>query len=145
VKPPRNSGSAFEKVGECPYRYKSSSAYYARIKKNGKEIRQTLKTQDRAIAKRRLADEQRVRQQVRNAPSHVLNGWGRSDRDWLRLITTTICNFPSELGFTSDGSEPSVLEWSSIGSAIFRRIQCDTPVIMTHPKDVLMNGIEVRP
>jgi hypothetical protein len=29
------------------------------FKRNGKEIRQTLKTQDRAIAKRRLADDQR--------------------------------------------------------------------------------------
>jgi hypothetical protein len=29
------------KSGECPYRYKPSSAYYARIKRNGKEIRQT--------------------------------------------------------------------------------------------------------
>lgn len=33
--------------------------YYARIKRNGKEIRQSLKTQDRALAKRRLADKQR--------------------------------------------------------------------------------------
>ena len=59
MKLPGNSGSAFEKVGECPYRYKPSSAYYARIKRNGKEIRQTLKTQARALAKRRSADKQR--------------------------------------------------------------------------------------
>ena len=59
MKPPKNSGSAFEKVGECLYRYKPSGVYYARIKRNGKEIRQSLKTQDRALAKRRLAEKQR--------------------------------------------------------------------------------------
>jgi len=46
-------------VAECLYRYKPSGVYYARIKRNGKEIRQSLKTQDRALAKRRLADKQR--------------------------------------------------------------------------------------
>ena len=59
VELPRNSGSAFEKVGERPHRYKPSSAYYARIKRNGKEIRQTLKTRDRVLAKHRLTDKQR--------------------------------------------------------------------------------------
>jgi len=55
----QENGGPFEKVGECLYRYKPSGVYYARIKKNGKEIRHSLETTDRALAKRKLADKHR--------------------------------------------------------------------------------------
>lgn len=54
--------SAFQKVGECLYRYSSNGVYYARIKTDGKEIRRSLETTDPAVARRNLArlkDEQR--------------------------------------------------------------------------------------
>jgi integrase len=53
---------AFQKVGECLYRYSSNGVYYARIKIEGKEIRRSLETTDRDLARRRLTalrDEQR--------------------------------------------------------------------------------------
>ena len=50
---PTNGG--FEKVGECLYRYSSTGGYYARIKTVSKEIRRSLVTTDRDLAKRRLA------------------------------------------------------------------------------------------
>lgn len=53
---------AFQKVGECLYRYSSNGVYYARIKTSGKEIRRSLETTDRDVARRELArfkDEQR--------------------------------------------------------------------------------------
>ena len=46
--------SAFQKVGECLYRYSSNGVYYARIKTDGKEIRRSLGTTDRDLAKRNL-------------------------------------------------------------------------------------------
>src|SRR5438876_4017957 len=52
----------FQKVGECLYRYSSNGVYYGRIRVDGKEIKRSLETTDRALAKRRLAqfkDEQR--------------------------------------------------------------------------------------
>ena len=52
----------FQKVGECLYRYSPNGVYYARIKTDGKEIKRSLRTTDRHIAKRELAqfrDEQR--------------------------------------------------------------------------------------
>jgi len=49
-----NSGP-FEKVGECLYRYKPSGVYYARLKQNGKEIRCSLETTDRFLAKKNKA------------------------------------------------------------------------------------------
>jgi integrase len=50
----RNNGE-FEKVGECLYRYSSNGVYYARIKTDGKEIKRSLRTADRVLARRNLA------------------------------------------------------------------------------------------
>jgi integrase len=58
----QSKNSTFQKVGECLYRYSSNGVYYARIKASGKEIRRSLSTTDRDLAKRNLAklkDEQR--------------------------------------------------------------------------------------
>jgi integrase len=49
------TSGGFEKVGECLYRYSSTGGYYARIKSRGQEIRRSLTTTDRDLAKRRLA------------------------------------------------------------------------------------------
>ena len=42
------------RVGESLYRYSSNGVYYARIKTDGKEIRRSLRTTDRALARRNL-------------------------------------------------------------------------------------------
>ena len=60
--PSHNSG--FQKVGECLYRYSSNGVYYARIKIDGKEIRRSLETTDRDLAKRKLADFRDEQQQI---------------------------------------------------------------------------------
>ncbi|WOO42360.1 tyrosine-type recombinase/integrase [Rubellicoccus peritrichatus] len=46
----------FSKVAENLYRYNASGGYYALLKRGGKQIRKSLKTQDRKLAERRLAD-----------------------------------------------------------------------------------------
>jgi integrase len=59
---PERQRRSLQKVGECLYRYSSNGVYYARIKTEGKEIKRSLGTTDREIAKRKLAafkDEQR--------------------------------------------------------------------------------------
>ncbi len=53
--------SLFDKVGECLYRYRSSGVYYARLKLPDKEIRRSLKTTDKQVAKSNLAE---LRQEV---------------------------------------------------------------------------------
>jgi len=50
----KDKQAVFQKVGECLYRYSSNGVYYARIKTGGKEIRRSLETTDRDLAKRRL-------------------------------------------------------------------------------------------
>ncbi|MBA2269055.1 MAG: hypothetical protein H0W20_00445 [Chthoniobacterales bacterium] len=52
---PQSTCGTFQKVGECLYRYSSNGVYYARIKCRGKEIRQSLRTTDKDLAKRNLA------------------------------------------------------------------------------------------
>ena len=59
---PQKTNGAFQKVGECLYRYLPNGVYYARIKTEGKELRRSLETTDPALARRnlrKLRDEQR--------------------------------------------------------------------------------------
>jgi integrase len=56
--------SAFQNVGECLYRYSPNGVYYARFESNGKEIRRSLRTTDRASAQRALAWIKQEREQV---------------------------------------------------------------------------------
>jgi hypothetical protein len=46
----------FHKVAENLFRLESSGAYYALLKKSGKQFRRSLKTQDRKLADRRLKE-----------------------------------------------------------------------------------------
>jgi integrase len=48
------SAAVFHKVAENLYRLESSQTYYALFKRAGKQIRRSLKTTDRALARRRL-------------------------------------------------------------------------------------------
>jgi integrase len=50
-----HNGAQLQKVGECLYRYPSNGVYYARIKIDGKEIKRSLGTTDRALARRKLS------------------------------------------------------------------------------------------
>jgi integrase len=59
----QSKNGAFEKVGECLYRY-SNGVYYARIKIDGKDIKRSLKTTDRDFAKRKLAAFRDEQQQI---------------------------------------------------------------------------------
>ena len=49
------SGAVFHKVAQNLYRLESSGRYYALFKRSGKQIRKSLKTDDAALARRRLA------------------------------------------------------------------------------------------
>src|SRR2546430_8329687 len=53
--PSARRNGVFQKVGECLYRYSSNGVYHARIKTGSKEIRRSLETVDRDVAKRKLA------------------------------------------------------------------------------------------
>ena len=50
------AGQVLKRVGQCLYRSEQSGRYYGVIKRSGKQIKKSLKTSDKALAKRRLAD-----------------------------------------------------------------------------------------
>src|ERR1039458_10594523 len=52
---PRNG--EFHRVADNLFRYSSSGVYYARFQSNGKDISRSLRTTDRTLAKRRLAEK----------------------------------------------------------------------------------------
>jgi integrase len=50
-----NVQSTFKWVAECLYRHSESGKYYALVKRQGKQIRKSLKTNDRQLAERKLS------------------------------------------------------------------------------------------
>jgi hypothetical protein len=42
MKAAQHTSGAFQKVGECLYRYSSNGVYYARVRTDGKEVRRSL-------------------------------------------------------------------------------------------------------
>jgi integrase len=78
MREPKATVGAFQKVGECLYRYSSNGVYYARIKSSGKEIRRSLETTDPALARRNLRN-------LRNEQSQI-------DRSKNRLTLRELCD-----------------------------------------------------
>jgi integrase len=68
------NASAFQKVGECLYRYSSNGVYYARFQSGGKEIRRSLRSTDRASAQRALAWLKQEKEQVDPAQGKLTIG-----------------------------------------------------------------------
>jgi integrase len=96
----QHKGGAFQKVGECLYRYSSNGVYYARIKREGKEIRRSLRTTDRELAKRKLRD--------------LKNEEGQIDASQSKLTLRELCDQWLE---TIQNSKPKTLEQKSYVAA----------------------------
>jgi len=71
VSAPRKKPPAFEKVGECLYRFADTGSYYARLWIAGKEIRRSLGTTDWQLAKRRLRDFRKDLEKLDNEVANV--------------------------------------------------------------------------
>jgi integrase len=100
VRSTQHHGGAFQKVGECLYRYSSNGVYYARIKHEGKEIRRSLKTTDRDLAKRKLRE--------------LKDDHGQIDHSQGKLTLRQLCDQWLE---TIQGSKPKTLEQKSYVAA----------------------------
>ena len=75
----KGGSGLFEKVRgvECLYRYRLTGAYYARFQVNGKEVRKSLRTSDKQIARRELARVQGDQSRNRSFASEINAGWTR--------------------------------------------------------------------
>ena len=74
----KEATALFGKVGECLYRYRPLGVYYARIKTGSKDIRRSLTTKDKHVAKRKLAE---LRKEL-----------GQVDLSEGRIILTELCD-----------------------------------------------------
>jgi integrase len=70
VKVYTSNNGTFQKVGECLYRY-SNGVYYARIKVDGKEIKKSLRTTDRTLAKRLLTQFKQEQRQIDRSQGRI--------------------------------------------------------------------------
>ena len=102
-----NTRAVFQKVGECLYRYKPTGGYYARIKTNGKEIRRSLDTTDREIAKEHLAQFQKEQRDL--------------DRSQGKITLAKLCD---QYLRTVQHQKPKTVERKTL---IVRRIKNDWP------------------
>jgi integrase len=114
--------SAFQKVGECLYRYSSNGVYYARFESGGKEIRRSLRTTDRASAQRALP--------------WLKEEWKQVDPAQGKLTLAELCDRYFE---TIQHQKPKTVERKAL---IIRRVKSDWPtgrltqVIKTKPSHV---------
>jgi integrase len=116
----QSSPDAFQKVGECLYRY-SNGVYYGRIRVDGKEIKRSLRTTDRVLAKRRLSefrDEQRQtdRSQGRITLAELCKRYlltvQRQKRKTVERKTAIIARIaPSALPRNGDDTTPRTSHW----------------------------------
>ena len=67
----QKSASKFEKVGECLYRYQPNGIYYARFKREGKQIWESLKTTDKTFAARKLRARKNELENVNPAAGRI--------------------------------------------------------------------------
>ena len=74
---------SFVKVGECLYRYSNGGTYYGLVKRNGKQIRRSLKTNDRALADRRLADFRAKASRLSNPTKDRGTTFAELAKDWF--------------------------------------------------------------
>src|SRR6266550_3250546 len=117
----QNGTGAFQKVGECLYRY-SNGVYYGRIRVDGKQIKRSLRTTDRAVAKRKLADFRDEQWQT--------------DRSQGKLTLAELCDRYLQ---TIQNQKPKTIERKTL---IVRRIKEDWPtgrlsqVAKVKPSDV---------
>lgn len=82
--------SPFRKVAECLYRHESSQVYYALVKRSGKQYRRSLKTKDRKLAERKLADfRQKVSQLSLTASASQITFSDLAAR-WLEALKPTL-------------------------------------------------------
>src|SRR4030095_13263321 len=106
MRTPQNK-TAFQKVGECLYRYSSNGVYYARFESGGKEIRRSLRTADRASAQRALVWLKQELEQVDPAQG--------------KLTLAELCDRYSE---TIQHQKPKTVERKTL---IIRRVKSDWP------------------
>jgi hypothetical protein len=86
-KPPQ---ARMVKIGECPYRNATSDTYYALVKHLGRQIRRSLKTKDKTLAQRRLADFRKSVSKLKGDAGKCLMSFAELGRTWIEGTGTRL-------------------------------------------------------
>lgn len=75
------------KVAECLYRHTSSGTYYGLVKRSGKQYRRSLKTNDRKLAERSLADFRQKIDRLDHTKTRSTLTFAECANQWLGTVT----------------------------------------------------------
>lgn len=78
---------ALSKVAECLYRHSSSGKYYGLVKRSGKQYRRSLKTTDRKLAERFLADFRQKIDRLDHTKVRTALTFAECAKQWLGTVT----------------------------------------------------------
>ena len=74
-----------KRVAECLYQNETSKTFFALAKRNGKQIRRSLKTQDRKLADRRLREFLNQLDELSSDPGDRRLKFGPLADRWLKI------------------------------------------------------------
>lgn len=83
------SAQALKRVGHCLYRSEDSRIYYAILKRGGKQIKRSLRTDDHSLAKRRLADLQEKAKRLNTSEGAKITFQEFGDR-WVKVAGVSL-------------------------------------------------------
>lgn len=75
----------FVKVAECLYRNPTSGTYFALVKRKGKQIRKSLRTKDRKLAERRVAEFRKQAASLTASPEERRTPFAVLAERWLEI------------------------------------------------------------
>ena len=73
----------FKRVSENLYKVTETGGYYALVKRGGKQIRRSLKTTDKALAKRRLVELKQKASKLRTGNEHASITFEKYSERWI--------------------------------------------------------------
>ena len=74
----------FKRVSENLYKVIETGGYYALVKRGSKQIRRSLKTTDKALAKRRLSELKQKASKLRTGKEHTSITFEKYSERWIK-------------------------------------------------------------
>lgn len=83
----KTPAGTLSKVAECLYRHSSSGTYYGLVKRSGKQYRRSLKTKDRKLAERFLAESRQKVERLDHTKARITFTFSECAKHWLATVT----------------------------------------------------------
>ena len=87
---PTRKPYTFKRVSENLYKVVETGGYYALVKRGGKQIRRSLKTTDKALAKRRLSELKQKASKLRTGKEHASITFEKYSDRWIKAKAASL-------------------------------------------------------